>query len=597
MFFMDEEVIFLLLIGVTLWMFFRTRKLSNRVAYMEKYLQETTKVFAQQKQTASSVPTPHVSENAIAEEMLASLNTEEPETAQTPPQMETADTSPFIEWLKTDWLMKLGGLLLILGMAWFVNYAFVHDWIGDMGKIGLGLTVGALVLVIGRYRMNSFVSQGSILMFVGALTVVMTVWAGREFYDFFTPLSALFIMFLTSCVLGVTAVTQARLPLAYANVLLAAVAPLLTSAYSLSLTALFTYLLVLSLGAVWVAVVTGWRQLVLTSLVIVSAYSVPFLGGGFYWYSRGDDSGLMFSFIFTALFFFVSILGMRQEGSTKLYDLFTAILSGLYLLLWILSSGAEEWQVLLLVAWTLVFAFGAFIAQRLGAAIEFFYAYAGVGVVLLGVATALQLDGPSLTIAYIFESLVIIFVGYRISRKASLIPVLAIPALVPMMLSFGSMNTYLWKDSIVHEDSLVLILIMLSGLGLAQFFRTERLNEQNEEERNLLAYFSNALTTITSLYGIVYVWLASYALFGEEFGIIVSLFVYIGIGSALYTLGKRTGQKWKRRIGATLIGITSAYLLLVGGSLLGQFGRIIAYMVIGVVLISVAWHERSSTKN
>jgi uncharacterized membrane protein len=108
--------------------------------------------------------------------------------------------------------------------------------------------------------------------------------------------------------------------------------------------------------------------------------------------------------------------------------------------------------------------------------------------------------------------------------------------------------------------------------------------------------FSKITGATASLYGIVYVWLTSRAIFGDEFGLIVALFVYIAVGSMLYLSGKHTGEKWKRVIGGVLIGLTSAYLLFVAGVMLGTFGRVVAYIVIGVALVSVAWHERSGLK-
>ncbi|KKS28612.1 MAG: hypothetical protein UU89_C0032G0005 [Parcubacteria group bacterium GW2011_GWC2_42_11] len=583
----------LLVLVVVIFLWVHVRKVEKRMTYLEKYLQESTKQFGKTEATsatpvASTFAEQHAIEKPSATDVQALASTIEQPTLQASPSA----VGGFIEWLKTDWLMKLGGLLIVLGMAWFLNYAFANNWIGPMGRISLGFIVGAMVLVLGRYRMNTYMSQGGILMFIGALGIILTTWAGREMYGFFTPASALVIMFLTSCVLGITSVHFKRVPLAYANVLLGAVAPLLTASPEPSLTGLFTYLLVLSLGAIWVTSVTGWRQIVFLALFTVSLYSIPFLENGYF----ENENGLMFAFVFSALFFFVSILGMRQAGITKIYDLLTAVLTGLFLLAWILVGADAEWQSLLLVAWTLVFAFGAFTAVRLGAMMSYFYAYASVGVLLLGSATAIELDGPTLTIAFIIESLAVLVIGHYVSKQARLLPILAIPTIIPIFLSFESMDSYAWNISIFHEDSLVLALMIIAGVLVERYVKYARLNEPDEEVRKKLSFFSNIAGAGASLYGIAYVWLGSKALFGYENGIIVALFVYIVIGSALYLSGKKTGVKWKKVIGGILIGITSAYLLLVAGMILGTFGRIVAYMVIGVVLVGVAWHERSGIK-
>jgi len=580
------SVLFVLFV-VMLW--FHVRKIEKRMTYLENYLQESTKQFKKTESTSAVSSVGVVSEGDQKQSFVGDTHTSVDSIAQ--PSTPSVGGG-FIDWLKTDWLMKLGGLLIVLGMAWFLNYAFANNWIGPMGRIGLGFIVGAIILVLGRYRMNTYISQGGILMCIGALSIILTTWAGRELYGFFTPASALIIMFLIASVLGITSVHFRRPPLAYANVLLGAVAPLLTASPEPSLTGLFTYLLVLSLGSVWVASVTGWRQVILFSLGTISLYSVPFLMNSYLSY----DDGLMFAFVFSALFFFVSILGMRHIQKTSLHDVLTAVLTGFFLLAWILVAADTEWQSLLLVAWTLVFAFGAFTAVRLGAALSYFYAYASVGVLLLGSATAVELDGPTLTIAFIIESLAVLVVGHYVSRQARLLPVLAIPSLLPILLSFESMSSYQWQGTLLNEDSLVVALMIVAGVLVERYVRSARLNEPSEDVRAKLDVFANLAGMVASLYGIAYVWLGSIALFGDEFGIIVALFVYIVIGSALYLSGKKTGTKWKRVIGGILIGVTSAYLLLVAGMILGTFGRIIAYMIIGIVLVGVAWHERSSSK-
>jgi len=593
-------VIFILMF---LYVHGRLHKLDDRLAHMEKYLQEATQHFEKVEETVAE-PTPVVGTAHDGEPSVmvsAEVGGEVPVAATQegsvwPPVEQPSSPSvfeTFFEWLKADWLMKLGGLLIVLGLAWMVNYAFTHDWIGDMGKIAFGLIIGTLIVVLGRYRLPSYPSQGSILMFVGVLGIILTIWAGREYYGFFGPVSALVLMFLASSLLGVTSVVQKRVSLAYANVFLGAVVPMLTTGLDLSVTVLFTYLFVLALSAVAVAVITNWRGLILASLMVVYAYSLPYLGD-FYYRAYLDDV-LLFVFGFTALYFLVSMLSMVRKTVLKYSDILTAVLTGLFLLQWVVVAGAEEWQALYLVMWTLVFGFGAFSVVRFGANVRFFYAYAGVGALLLAAAMAVQLEGPALTIALLFESLLILFFGYEVERKVTALPLLALPTIVPLLLSLGSMNQHMWGKSIMQEHSLVLVLVILSGLGVATHFRHLYLNA-SEEKRSKLMLFSNLGGIVSSVYGICYIWLASHALLADDNATILSLLIYIGIGSQLYLSGRKESVKWKRVIGATLIGLTSMYLILVAGVMLGVFGRVVAFMLIGIALVAVAWHERNVSK-
>jgi len=42
--------------------------------------------------------------------------------------------SVVINWLKTDWPMKLGALMLLIGIGWATTYAFMNNLIGPYGK-------------------------------------------------------------------------------------------------------------------------------------------------------------------------------------------------------------------------------------------------------------------------------------------------------------------------------------------------------------------------------------------------------------------------------------------------------------------------------
>ena len=242
---------------------------------------------------------------------------------------------------------------------------------------------------------------------LGSSVILLTTFAARIVYDFFTPLAALGIMFMSAAFVAFASVIYRHLPLALASLLSAGVAPLLTSPLSFAVSlstdfvTLFSYLLVVTIGTVWVVALTGWRILTTVALIIVALYSLPHL---FIGRSLGVEIVLAFTFAFTAVFFITSILGILKLAKEKIVpDLITAGGTGLFLLVWILMAAPEEWKSILMVAWILVFAFGGFLAFRLTQRIEPFYVYLGVSIAMLAGATAVELQGAALVIAYSIE--------------------------------------------------------------------------------------------------------------------------------------------------------------------------------------------------
>lgn len=573
----------------------RTNDLRRRVTHIERYLQEKTASLGVHAGAAEQTHDAQHSAQAEAQAAAAhALTAPAGSAAGEWPRIDRSDEpdplARFFAWVREDWLMKLGGLLVLLGLGWFVTYAIAEGWIGEMGRIALGYALSAVVLAVGWRRARAFVTQGSVLMFVGSAGIVLTTFAARELYDMFTPLIGLVLIFSASAFLGLASIVLKRRELAVANVLLAALAPVLVDA-DFGLVTLFTYLLVLAAGSVWVGVVTGWRVLPFLSLVIVGLYSVEALDT-FYYRNNGElETGLVFAFVFTMLFFAVSILGMRIAKTVRVIDILTALGSGMFLLLWILAAAPDEWQSLLLVAWTIVFAAGAYVATHVGAGRSYFFSYAGVGVALLGTATALELEGPHLAIAFTCEAALLVWLGYKVTGMVRAVPVLLLPGIIPLLLTLGSMASRDWRDGIFHADAFAVVFFALVVLGLGYFFYEERLRLA-EDVRGVVKDIAQSLFVLAGLYGLALIWLVSHALFTGDAGTTIALVVYALLGGMFYLMGHASNVAWQRIIGAVLFIGVAAWLIFVEMAEMRMEEKVLTFIGIGVIAIVFAWVVR-----
>lgn len=125
-------------------------------------------------------------------------------------QTETAKPSPLsrkrfslLTWWKDEWEMLVGGKLLnrigaialVLGIGFFLKFAFDHNWITMTVRVIIGMTVGALLLVLGaisRRKGLSIFAQGSVG--AGIATMYLSVYAASNFYGLVTPVVAIIWM-------------------------------------------------------------------------------------------------------------------------------------------------------------------------------------------------------------------------------------------------------------------------------------------------------------------------------------------------------------------------------------------------------------------
>ncbi len=496
-------------------------------------------------------------------------------------------------WLKEDWLLKLGAALLLIGFGWFTTYAFLNNWIGPMGRVTLGLFAGSLFIVLGWWRLRRHLHQGSVFLVLGSTTILLTVFAAREIYDFFTPLSALAIMFLSTAFVAVASVKSNSRSLALSGLILAGVAPLLTNSPLINYPSLFAYLLVVTLGTIWIVALTGRRELTAAALLILTFYSLPYF---FSVFGADRDVLILFVYGFVALFFLTSTAGLvRLKGRLMVPDLVTAAGNGLFLLAWIMTALAPEWQSLNLAAWMLVFGIGGFSLFRLTGRPGPFYVYAGVAAALLAAATAAELDGAALTLAYTIESGLIAVLTYALTRDWRLAERLSWLMLGPMILSHSSLFSSAWRWGVLHRDFFVLAILALVMLGLGLFLR--RREAPATGERSIFNFTSPLLLIFGSVYGYALLWLSLHAgLESESVAVMAALIVYTVIGLITYFSGLRRQNRTLQFYGGALIGFVVGRLLLVDVWRMELTGRIITFFSVGALLVSTAFIGRKKAK-
>lgn len=535
------------------------------------------------------VPEAHMAPPAVTEVSPAAAIVQTPEPAEkfiATPTYQSTEESEILQWLKKDLLVKLGALLLLIGFGWFVSYAFANNWIGPAGRITLGLLAGVLILVVGTWRIRMIKQQGAIFLVLGSSTVLLTLYAARYLYDFFTPVTALSMMFLSVAFVAFVSVRYKYFNLALASLLLAAVSPLLTAAPSPDVFGLFSYLLVVVMATLWIVYLTGWKELPFAALIIVALYGLPYFFGHL---GTDKDIALFFAFIFTAVFFVSNVMSITHEKSGVIGQahLMTALGTVVYLVAWVTASAPEEWRSLLYVAWMLVFSVGAYAVYRRTENRAPFYLYSGAGIALLAAATATEFKGQVLTIFYTIESLVILITAYRLLRNMDICTKLSLLFFAPVFLSFTSILSPAWNTGFIHSDFFVLLILMCSLFSVGLFFNRKGREDSDAQDFGIVFMIASAL------YALILIWLVIHAVVSPaDNATMFSLIVYTIIGLVAYIRGSIDDIRPVWVSGSVLLGAVVVRLLLIEVWQMALTGRIITFFVIGTLLISTAFIGR-----
>ncbi|MBL9214718.1 MAG: DUF2339 domain-containing protein [Opitutaceae bacterium] len=158
----------------------------------------------------------------------------------------------------------LGGVALLFGVAYFVQYAFEHNWIPPEVRVALGFVFGAGLIVGGvALTRRGYTAPAQTLVATGIVSLyVVTFACGRHVYGFLGPGAMFLLMSLITAAAFTLAVRLEAQVVAILGLLGGFLTPVLVSTGHDNPAGLFGYLALLDTGLVAVALHRRWFHLV-----------------------------------------------------------------------------------------------------------------------------------------------------------------------------------------------------------------------------------------------------------------------------------------------------------------------------------------------
>ncbi len=518
--------------------------------------------------------------------------------------------SVFRRWFMHEWPMKVGALLVLAAVGWAVTYAFVNDIIGPVGRVTLALIFGGALLAYGARRMRVSFTQGSVLLFVGVITVLMAALAGIN-YNLFPAAVALFAMLLVVAFVAEVGRIFARKMLVVTSFLFAALLPLLMY-NALTLHIIFLYLFVLSCGVVASVVRSTWRDLLLMNVLAVLFYTV--ILGGLYGFEK-TAFNILFMALFATLFYCAHVGIVLVSRRTVVSDAFTAAAIGLAFYTWTMMIVPASAQAIVLVFGALVAAWGVYMIRRVPQTLGVSIVYAGVAVALIFAATALVFHGTTLAVFVTIETSMLIsaavwFVHTQLSGVRSavstalyhgafvlyLVPLnMSLPS-VSAALSFGTLASvyYTLSDGISHL--MVLLAVAAGAFTVAAVVTTVPLGGVIRARTDTFhVVIVRIFAALGALYASIGLWMGAHMLLGDALGTFAALVLYTLVGVVLYIKGGHDDYTPYKAFGSAFLMAVAARLFLVDFWAMAMAAKVVTFFVVGVLFISTAFLARQTS--
>jgi uncharacterized membrane protein len=376
----------------------------------------------------------------------------------------------------SQWFNRIGIIAVLIGVAWFLKFAFDNHWVGPAGRVLIGLLSGAALIAWSeRFRAKGYPAFSYSLKAVGSGVLYLSLWAAFSMYHLIPPGVAFAGMVLVTAFNAFIAWRQSAELLAVYAIVGAFSTPLLLSTGNNEEVFLFSYLLMMNAATMVLLVAKGWnRLLVLSFLGTVAFY------WGWYWQFYGPASFATTAFflaLFVLLFAAATILARQRRVHAEQDDVARVLVSlanaafgflGYYAML---SQNGRGRNTAL--AWCSV-GFGAFylgvrkLMERTPVAGTRLASLAdiqlSIAIVFLTLAVPLAVHGNWVTVGWMAEGAVLVWVATRM--RTALMRALAAGALTLGLISLA-MDATIAQTRVFWNTRLLSFVVSIAAVAVA----------------------------------------------------------------------------------------------------------------------------------
>jgi uncharacterized membrane protein len=506
------------------------------------------------------------------------------------------------------WLNRIGIVAILIGVAYFLKYAFDSGWIGPGGRVAIGLIAGIAVVVWSEsFRRKGSAAFSYSLKAVGIGILYLSLWAASQYFHL-VPASVAFVaMILVTASTITLALTQDAEILAVYAMIGGFSTPALVSTGENHEIILFSYVLLLDLAILAMVAFKPWRRIVWGAML---GTAIMYVG----WWAQYYDSSertvtVLFASAFFAVFALVPLLtplthSRWHRGMSITLTLLPLVNGAAYFLALFAMYDRETvtltWYALALAA--VYLALSSQFRRRVGSDPDVVKTvnllHVAVAIAFITVAIPLKLDAHWITIGWLIESAVLLFVA--VQSEAHFLRIFAGCTLalgVCRLLFFDNFHTETLIFNARFATFMVAIAIMAGIVAAGERFASERempFVKLAGIALNVLAlvaltseandYFNRQITGTYQHRGMHDA--VRQLEIARDFSFSAIWIVY---GAALMIAGFWKRSAFIRWQAMVLLAVTIAKVFLYDSRELQQIYRILSFIALGVMLMAVSY--------
>jgi uncharacterized membrane protein len=395
------------------------------------------------------------------------------------------ENNPDLEkFIGENLINKIGILILVLGISYFVKYAIDKDWIGEPARVGIGILSGALIMGIAHKLRKKYAAFSSVFV-AGAISVFyFTIAIAFHSYHLLGQTAAFVIMVLITVFSCFISLFYDRKELAVLSLIGGFAVPFMISTGEGNYVTLFTYILILNIGILALAYYKKWGMINILSYV----FTVILFGA---WLFKDLDEktphylgALIFGFAFYLVFIGISIINnIKTKGLFSPIEL-SILASNTFLFyglgMAVLTHFHPEFKGFFTASLgALNFGYAWFLYKKFGLDKTAIYLLVGLTLTFITLAIPIQFEGNFITLFWAAEAAMLMWLGQK-----SKITYYRFASIIVHALMVGSLLMD-WNAIYSSESSLSIVFnkICLTGIfAVVSLFAVFHVLKNEEEE-------------------------------------------------------------------------------------------------------------------
>lgn len=472
--------------------------LNRKIQKLEKEISELSRKLENEQDTEirEEKIVPPVAFSIEKEQSV--LPQEELKTPEIIPDIPEKDRlTPIFDFLKQNALTIIGIFTLVLGIGYFVKYAIDRNWIGETSRVGIGLLIGAVIMLTGHFLRKNYTAFSSIITGGGiAVLYFTTTIAFREYQLFSQTIAFSFTCLITLISIALSYYYKSEILIVF-SLFGGFLAPLMISTGQSNFPFLFTYLTVLNIGMLAIVFLKSWKSVGWVAFIFTHIYLL-------YWTVEKTEILTIYFYIVSYIIFYAFALqNYFKKEILASFDILMLILinfASIIGVVYIFNELKYEAVIIFPVGFAIV---NSFLLYREYSRKNFdtnYSVFAGIIMSLLTIAFALQLETHLITSVWAVEATLLLFIWKKTNLNIFkigfyiLFPLVIIAQIITWSEYLNAVNLSIVFNPVFLTSSVTVVTTFANLILLKKLQDTDKENT---------GFFENVFAIAS--YGVIYV--------------------------------------------------------------------------------------------